>query len=432
MIVKISKAAASFRRVLDYNFSPAKEHELLGGNMRGECARDLARELDDWRTLNERVGKPVFHCSLAAAPEDHLTPRRWLEVAETLLRRLGYQDSPWVAIRHHDRRHDHVHLVACRMDSSGHRVESYSERRRSREICRQIEREMDLRPALASSLGQRTQPTQGQLAAFAHTGAVAVKARLQEHLDLAARGRPTMRQFVERAEAQGIEVRTRFGAPGRVEGISFAFDGVAFQGGQLGRAYSWKGLQQQARIGFEPDRDLPTLRAAAQRATTRAAPRKLRARPMGDSPRPVLPSPAPAGAFAQAAVIEARADVEERRAQLAAELAAAPAEVVRDRRSPAGGPRQAAAAAGPQASREQGSAPAATAAFEALRRLPEPAAVRRDVLRAGRALGEEALQALSPRAVAAFAAAARFFGWVSSRALGRDRGAGRADDDLAR
>jgi len=67
MIPSVSDPGSSFRGALDYDFKPAKEPELLGGTMRAETPRGLAKEFGDWRALNEQVTKPVFHCSLSAA-----------------------------------------------------------------------------------------------------------------------------------------------------------------------------------------------------------------------------------------------------------------------------------------------------------------------------------------------------------------------------
>ena len=69
-------------------------------------------------------------------------------------------------------------------------------------------------------------------------------------------------------------MRANIAANGRVSGISFAYDGVACKGSDLGRGYSWRQLQERAGIAYEPARDLAVLRAAADRATTFIAEKK--------------------------------------------------------------------------------------------------------------------------------------------------------------
>jgi hypothetical protein len=286
--------------------------------MRGENARDLAKEFGDWRALNEDVTKPVFHCSLSAAPDDKISAERWLDMAADFVKRMGYENSPWVAIRHHDTAIDHIHIVASRIDNDGSYVPNYQEKKRSQAVCRELEKAYDLRQLRTPS--RRATPTRDHVAVFERTGSVTVKARLQEHIDLAARDRPTMTVFVERLEAQGIDVRANIATTGHVAGISFANDGVACKGSDLGRGYSWRQLQERAGISYDPDRDLASLRAAAARATTFIAEKKP---PLVRDPAalPVPPLARPAEAFSQAAIVESRAELAQRHEQLSHQLA---------------------------------------------------------------------------------------------------------------
>jgi MobA/VirD2-like, nuclease domain len=522
MIPSVSDPGSGFRGTLDYDLKPSKQAELLGGPMRAQTARGLAQEFGDWRALNEAVTKPVFHCSLAAAPEDHLTAERWLELAGVFTAAMGYENSPWIAIRHHDRAIDHIHIVASRIDNQGRYVPNHLEKKRSQEICREIEKDFGLRQLRSRS--PRAAPTRNDIAVFERTGLVTVKARLQEHVDLAARDRPTMSQFVERLEAQGVEVRANLAATDRVAGVSFAYDGVAFKGSDLGRGYSWLQLQKRAGIGYSPARDLPVLRAAADRATTCIAARKPLVRDPEAPPMPPLERPAEA--FRQAVVVESRADVEERRGQLLDELGAARAATAAAWRRSEEGPsleravaahrlglerqleriyqdpeaawnrlsdmlaregldraaaalerhpadlghvhghalgrletqaRRGALAAAPHAGRKLRDLVAAAGALATHRaqaaavaetrfageqraeeiaaglgRLPDLEPLRRDLLRAGRALGAATVNALSARAVRVFAAASRLLGRAIGHDLTQDRGFGRGDDGLGR
>jgi hypothetical protein len=518
MVPSVSDPGSGFRGALDYDLKPSKQPELLGGTMRGENPRALAKEFGDWRALNEDVTKPVFHCSLSAAPEDDINSQRWLDITGDFVKRMGYENSPWVAIRHHDTAIDHVHIVASRIDNDGRYVPNHQERKRSQAVCRELERDYDLRQLRSPS--RRAAPTRDDVAVFERTGSVTVKARLQEHVDLAARDRPGMGQFVQRLEAQGIEVRANIAANGRVSGISFAYDGVACKGSDLGRGYSWRQLQERAGISYEPARDLSVLRAAADRATTFIAEKKPLLRDPAAPPMPPLARPAEA--FGQAAVLESRAEIAERHVHLTYQLAGVRASNLDAQWQLAEGPRldrtvaarrldlenclarvydnpaaawnrlaetldrgglekaaltlerrpadlgqlhghalgrfetQArrdalaaapwagrqlrdlvAAAAGADALRARADALARTveasgrraeAVLASMRRLPDLAPLRRDLMEAGRALGTAAVHALSSRAVRIFTETTRLLG----RALGhhQDRGHGRGDDGL--
>jgi hypothetical protein len=313
VIQKVSKPGAGFRGALNYVLDPDKSPDLLAGNMAGESPRSLAREFGDVRGLNENVGKPVFHASLSAALADQVDAQQWRDIAEDYVRRMGYGASPWIAVRHRDTDHDHIHIIASRIDHEGKRVRDFQERKLGEGIARDLERDYGLQAVASSRDADQRAPGREEIAAFERSGQVAVTARLQEHLDIAARGEvpPTMGEFVQRLEAQGVQVRPHIASTGRVSGLSFELDGVALKGSDLGRAYSWQGLQQRTRIGYEPDRDLPVLKAAAERSARPAlgsAPEPVQA------PRSAIPPPEtkPVEAYRAAAALTSMLEVEQR------------------------------------------------------------------------------------------------------------------------
>jgi hypothetical protein len=69
-----------------------------------------------------------------------------------------------------------------------------------------------------------------------------IKRRLQNLCDTAAADRPTMSQYKKRLKDAGVETRIRETRTGKIQGISYELDGVAFAGHKLGRNYSWQGL----------------------------------------------------------------------------------------------------------------------------------------------------------------------------------------------
>ena len=71
-----------------------------------------------------------------------------------------------------------------------------------------------------------------------------------------------MREFVGRLEAKRVQVRPNIAASGRVSGISYRLDHVAVKGSQLGRGYSFEGLQRQQGVRYEPSRDRPDIEGA--------------------------------------------------------------------------------------------------------------------------------------------------------------------------
>jgi hypothetical protein len=81
--------------------------------------------------------------------------------------------------------------------------------------------------------------------------------QLQELIDEVTQDNPSMPEFVERLQQQGVEVqvgltRTEIGF---TKGISYNLDGVALSGTQLGKAYTFSGLQKYRGVSYDKGRD---------------------------------------------------------------------------------------------------------------------------------------------------------------------------------
>jgi hypothetical protein len=315
VIQKLSRRPGKgFRGVLGYCLEPAKQPEIIAGNTVGENARSLAREFADARAGNEAVRKPVFHGSLSADPSDQITAEKWREIAETYVERMGYGDSLWVAIRHRDTEHDHIHIIASRVRFDGQRVDDHRERKQGEAIVRQLEREHGLHLVAPSHQASRASVTREELGAFERTGQVNAKTRLQEHVELATRGRPTMTEFAERLRAQGVGIRLHIASTGRVSGISFELGGVAIKGSDLGRAYSWRGLQEKRGITYVPERDFSPLRSLP--SPKPLGPTEDQNDPPGLSAPPMPRQRRPAQVYRTAAVLTSHVEVHERGAAI--------------------------------------------------------------------------------------------------------------------
>ena len=268
MIQSIHKGRG-FRGVLNYVMNPEKEPELVAGNMYGTDPRALAAEFKQWRELRPGLGKAVFHSSLSLphgpGGREELSDAQWRDVAERYLEHLGYGRSPFVVVRHRDTEHDHVHIVAARIDAEGRAVSDSNDYRRGEKILRQLEREYGLEPVRSSREVERSAMTVGEMRHLERSGGVSTRLRLQDLLDRAAADGPTMSQFLARLEGAGVEVVPRVAKTGHVSGISYRLDGVAFRGSALGRAYSWLGIQQRLGVDYRPERDLSAVRRATER-----------------------------------------------------------------------------------------------------------------------------------------------------------------------
>jgi hypothetical protein len=156
-------------------FVPAEK--LPGGGTPPSWSPRCANGARDFRRLNGLLNqpndargsfafdRPVWHCSLRAAPEDKtLSDDEWARIAcdvmnRTGLSRYGEEDEAvrWIAVRHAD---DHIHIVAMLARQDGRRPSVSNERYRVRDACRAAERFYGLRStATADRTAPRWPPT---------------------------------------------------------------------------------------------------------------------------------------------------------------------------------------------------------------------------------------------------------------------------------
>jgi Relaxase/Mobilisation nuclease domain len=265
------KGAAGYildeRRGLDHDHQP----EIIAGNMAGRTSGQLTREFEAVRRQRPDIGKPVEHVALSFARDDRrLSNDDMARLADDYVRRRGYDPGrcQYVVVRHHDKEHQHCHILVNRVRTDRTVVpQQFREYVRNKETCRALERDHDLRPVRSERqqvpIHERT-PTRGEDRMRRDRGAESEKEQLKALVREAAAGKPTMREFVRRLEARGVQVRANIARTGHVSGISYRLDHVAVKGSGLGRTYSFEGVQSELSVRYEPRRDLPELQRAAR------------------------------------------------------------------------------------------------------------------------------------------------------------------------
>jgi hypothetical protein len=286
VIAKITRGGGfrgAARYVLDERHGLARDHqpEIVGGNMAGRASGELTREFDAVRQQRPDIRKPVEHVSLSFARDERpLSNEEMARIADEYLRRRGHDVDriQYVVVRHHDRDHQHCHILLNRVRTDRTVVpQQYREFLRSKETCRALERDFGLRPVRNERprFDERA-PTRAEDRMTRDRGLVSEKEQLNALIREAAKDRPTMSEFVRRLQSSGVQVRANIASTGHVSGISYRLERIAVKGSGLGRTYSFEGLQKQG-VRYDKARDLPALERAAQ-ATKGLGP--LRRRPL--------------------------------------------------------------------------------------------------------------------------------------------------------
>jgi hypothetical protein len=93
---------------------------VIGGNLGRDGHTDGASWAADLReavSTRPEIRKPIWQVSLRTAPRDRrLSDEQWRDTATIMAERMGYEEHPWVMVRHGE---DHVHIVVSRVSDTG-------------------------------------------------------------------------------------------------------------------------------------------------------------------------------------------------------------------------------------------------------------------------------------------------------------------------
>lgn len=248
MKAKVERGSG-FRGVLNYAVDPEKDAQLVGGNMTGTTPRELASEFAISRKLRPECAKPVMHFSLALPKGEDLAPHKWAEVADAFMAEMGLDRHQFVAVKHEDQPHKHIHIIASRIGLDGMIWQGQWEVFRAIEATQVLEKRFGLTitPGLDSvdAEDHKKNITKNEMEQAMRTGEAPARQLLQNIIDDAVQGNPSVTAFVERLEAAGVTVKPNVASTGKLNGFGFSINGIPFKGSDLGKKYTWKGLQQQ-------------------------------------------------------------------------------------------------------------------------------------------------------------------------------------------
>jgi len=265
-----------FRGCLNYVLGK-KDAALIGGTMCGQTTEELAAEFAIARQLRPSLKIVVFHASLSVDRTQKLedsekNDQRWLAIAANYMKAMGFDHNQYTVVKHSDTDHDHVHIVASRIGLDGSVVDDSWDYYKSQEAIRQLERNYNLEIFAPSWEKDKRAPTTGEYRQFKSKGNKSVRVQLQDLIDEVTQDNPSMPEFVERLQQQGVEVQVTLTRTGFSKGISYNLDGVALSGTQLGKAYTFSGLQKHRGISYDQQRDNALIEALMQPQHLASAP----------------------------------------------------------------------------------------------------------------------------------------------------------------
>lgn len=233
------KKRASFARLVNYVNNPKKARLIDSKDVRLDdnttIARSMQGQADD--KPGRKLKNPVYHISLDFAHEDtpKLTDALMVEIAREYMRRMGIVNTQYIVCRHTDREHQHLHIVANRVDNDGNTISTGNDRVRNVKICKTLTREYGLHFSKGKMNVKRDRLR----------GKDKVKYQIYDAIKAALPRCNCWSDLCDRLARQGIGVQFRYDRRnGKILGVSFTKDEISFSGSRIDRSMGFYKLDR--------------------------------------------------------------------------------------------------------------------------------------------------------------------------------------------
>jgi Relaxase/Mobilisation nuclease domain len=266
--------AAKFSKCLEYVLNKEGARLLETDYLAGKTVGQLTREFNLIASVSDRIEKPVMHLSLSPHPDDRFSDKKKLEFCSELLEMLGMDKCQRVIVEHNDtttpggKVRPHLHLVVNRIPMDDDKaVNSSWIRVKLQKALESLRYAYSLTPLRNSEDILEKAPTTGQIRRYRselkdyQDGKRSLPPKIpaivefQQQIKGAATNSNNMVDFLEKVRSSGIEPNVVFITPNKVKGITYKKDDQWFSGYQLGRGYTFNGLQKHYGLDYQPERD---------------------------------------------------------------------------------------------------------------------------------------------------------------------------------
>ena len=262
------KKRASFAKLVNYVNNPKKARLIDSKDVRLDdntaIARSMQGQADD--KPGRKLKNPVYHISLDFAHEDtpKLTDGLMAEIAREYMKRMGIVNTQYIVCRHTDKEHQHLHIVANRVDNDGNTISDRNDAIHNVAVCKALTREYGLHFSKGKVNVKRDRLR----------GKDKVKYQIHDAVKAAMPRCSSWSELCDRLAKQGIGVNFKLDRRnGNIVGVSFTKVGISFSGSRIDRSMGFyrldkqfggriaEGMEWQPRVqdnGFD-GRTLPTM-----------------------------------------------------------------------------------------------------------------------------------------------------------------------------
>ncbi len=237
MISKIC-VGHSFYGSIRYICHELKKAEILAvEGVRGHDHKLMIQDFERQHGLRPEKKQACFHGILSFYPGEKPSDKTIIEIAGKYLESLNIQNTQYAFVKHTDKAHLHVHLIANMVDNDGKSISDNWIALRAKKQAQKLTLEYKLEKGLSKKLSltqyqNLREPEQYQYKIYA-----AIRQNLRTCCSLG--------ELEQRLIPLGIEMQYKYmGQTKEKQGVSFRLGEYCFKGSQIDRQFSYANLEK--------------------------------------------------------------------------------------------------------------------------------------------------------------------------------------------
>ena len=256
---------------------------IIGKNISGESPLSLNKEFLESKNTNHQVKRHCAHLILSLPKQESVDDLTMSHITGDFLESMGYRNSnditqnvAFVAVRHHDKEHEHIHIVASRVRLDGSCVSDSWDYLKAQNTTRAIATKYDLSVAPVSSnavaqnladsgvdatVSPNRSPSIRQI--NANHQEPSFKETIGEAIEKALINSKNLTEYASNLYDSGVVAKAKFDGK-ELLGFSYAYKGKYAAGNQISRCYSWNNIQAEWELEYNPIRDYELLKQVAE------------------------------------------------------------------------------------------------------------------------------------------------------------------------
>jgi hypothetical protein len=243
MIAKIV-IGGNFSGAVNYIIDKGKNAEIIDSEgLRLKDNNSIINSFNTQLELNPNISKPVYHISLDFSAQDinNLTNEKMKLIARDYMKKMGISNTQYIAVRHFDKEHPHIHICINRIDNNGKLLSNKNDRYRSEKVCKEL------------TVCNRLYYASGKEKVKVHRLKEPDKSRYEIYnilKDLIPQS-ANWQELELKLQQRGIDFKYKYkGARDTIQGVIFYKNGFSFNGSSVDRNFSF------SKIDFQLNRNI--------------------------------------------------------------------------------------------------------------------------------------------------------------------------------